>query len=113
MLDREAASTRRQIINLLRAQGRHDHQALAAELGDTKMGVHRHLVALEREGHAQAQTMRQSVGRPPLYIRSPINRKNCSQRTITRLPRNPGCGAGDARRRRRRRNSSLPGCNTC
>ncbi len=64
MIEREMLTTRRQIFNLLRARGGMTAKDVAKELGITKMCIHRHLVALEREGLAQAQLVRQKMGCP-------------------------------------------------
>ncbi len=64
MIEREMLTTRRQILDLLRTRGGMTAKAVAKELGITTMGVHRHLVAMEREGLAQAQLVRQKMGRP-------------------------------------------------
>ncbi len=64
MTERETLTTRRQVLNLLRTRGGMTAKDIAKELGITTMGVHRHLVGLEREGLAQAQLVRQKMGRP-------------------------------------------------
>ncbi len=57
-------STRRQIMSLLRTQGRLTAQSLPNELKITPMGVRRHLTTLERDGLVKVQTQRQPTGRP-------------------------------------------------
>ncbi len=64
MIEREMLTTRRQILDLLRTRGGLTAKDVAKELGITTMGVHRHLVALEREGLTQARLVRQKMGRP-------------------------------------------------
>jgi predicted ArsR family transcriptional regulator len=64
MIERETLTTRRQILDLLRTRGGMTAKSVAKELGITAMGVHRHLVVFEREGLAQAQLVRQKMGRP-------------------------------------------------
>ncbi len=64
MIERETVTTRRQILDLLRTRGSLTAKQIAEELGITSMGVHRHLVALEREALAQAHLVRRPMGRP-------------------------------------------------
>lgn len=57
-------STRRQILQLLRTEGKMTAQQLADKLQITSMGVRRHLTTLERDGLIQMQSRRQAAGRP-------------------------------------------------
>lgn len=58
------ASTRRQIMTLLRTKGASTAQNLSDDLEITTMGVRRHLTTLERDGLVKVQAQRRPTGRP-------------------------------------------------
>lgn len=62
-------STRRQILQHLRTEGKLTAQQLAEKLEITSMGVRRHLMTLERDGLIHMQTQRQAAGRPTYVYR--------------------------------------------
>ncbi len=60
----DSASTREQVIYLLRTIGRMTANQIAARLNITAVAVRRHLSTLEHEGMARADLSRQKMGRP-------------------------------------------------
>ena len=63
-MEHDIASTRQQIIQLMRERGKMTARDIARELGITSVGVRRHLANLEKDGLASVQLVRQKVGRP-------------------------------------------------
>ncbi len=63
-MEHDIASTRQQIVGLLRDRGSLTAREIAGALGITSVGVRRHLSALEKDGVAAVQLVRQKVGRP-------------------------------------------------
>jgi predicted ArsR family transcriptional regulator len=63
-MEHEPATTREQIVELLRDRGGLTAQDLARELGITSVGVRRHLADLERRGLAEVKIVRRKMGRP-------------------------------------------------
>lgn len=62
-------TTRRQILNMLKFQGKLPVSEMATQLGITEMAVRRHLNTLERDGLIYSTLVRQSMGRPTnLYM---------------------------------------------
>lgn len=62
-------TTRKQILNMLKFQGKLAVSDMASQLGITEMAVRRHLNTLERDGLIQSTLVRQSMGRPTnLYM---------------------------------------------
>lgn len=60
----QRASTRDEILYLIKTKGQLSVSELAAELGITEMAVRRHLNTLERDQYIKATLLRQAMGRP-------------------------------------------------
>jgi predicted ArsR family transcriptional regulator len=60
----QRASTRDEILYLMKTKGQLSVSDLAIELGITEMAVRRHLNTLERDQYIQATLIRQAMGRP-------------------------------------------------
>lgn len=65
----EFASTKREILLILKREGQVDLQTLAERLKITKMAVHRHATDLEARGMIERVPVRQAHGRPRLALR--------------------------------------------
>lgn len=63
------ASTRRQIIGLLKRRGEMTAAQMAERIGITSMGVRQHLHSLERDGFVTPVIVRQKRGRPTYMYR--------------------------------------------
>ncbi|WP_054951367.1 helix-turn-helix transcriptional regulator [Numidum massiliense] len=57
-------TTRKQILNMLKFQGKMSVSEMASQLSITEMAVRRHLNTLERDGLIYSTLVRQSMGRP-------------------------------------------------
>src|SRR5439155_25880440 len=57
-------STKREILLVLKREGRSDLQSLAEHLHISKMAVHKHIQELEDQGMIQRVTLRGAKGRP-------------------------------------------------
>ncbi len=61
-------STRYEILNLLKKNGRMTAKQVGDELGLTAMGARQHLMSLERDSLVSSEFVRQKAGRPALYF---------------------------------------------
>ncbi len=65
----EFASTKREVLLLLKREGQLDLETLAKRLGVTKMAVHKHAKDLEERGLIERVPVRRPKGRPRLALR--------------------------------------------
>lgn len=63
------ASTKREILLILKREGDVDLQTLSERLGVTKMAIHRHAKELEAHGLIERYPVRSGLGRPRLALR--------------------------------------------
>jgi len=63
------ASSKREILLILKREGQADLQALSDKLGVSKMAVHRHARDLEARGLVERVTVRGGAGRPRLALK--------------------------------------------
>ncbi|WP_232696792.1 helix-turn-helix transcriptional regulator [Brevibacillus daliensis] len=80
-MSKEQASTRDQILHMLKLKGQLSVSDIAQDLGITEMAVRRHLNTLERDNLIQSSLVRQAMGRP-------TNVYSLSQEADELFPRN-------------------------
>lgn len=78
---KEEGSTRSRLLHLLRTSGSCAVNELAFALGVTEMAVRKHLNTMERDGHLNVTSVRQSMGRP-------IYRYSLSEKADDLFPKN-------------------------
>jgi len=66
---KEERSTRLQILNLLKKNGKMTARQVGEILGFTTMGARQHLIALEKDSYIASEFVRQKAGRPALFFK--------------------------------------------
>ncbi len=84
MMKRER-TTRNEILNLLKKEGKMTAAQVGDTLGLTAMGARQHLMALERDEMVASEFVRQKAGRPALYFKLADKAAGCFPQEYSNL----------------------------